>query len=128
MPRYDQMQVPRGPTRKWEIVMEAGAERAEATRTAADVKAEHRILRDISTDELRSLPLLPKDSQLERGDWYLDLHNPARGEFPGSGREHVRPGQRVIARGSATPELWRELLAACDRVIGVGPPRRSDAA
>lgn len=108
--------------------MEDGAERAQATHTAADVKAEHRILRDIPTEELRPLPLLPTGARLERGEWYLDLHNPARGEFPGSGPEHVRPGQRVIARGSATPELWRELLEACDRVIGVGPPRRSDAA
>lgn len=126
MPRYDQTQVPRGPSRKWEIVMEESAERAEGTLTLADVKSEHRILRDIPTDELRSVPLLRGGARLERGERYLDLHNPARGEFPGSGREHVRPGQRVVARSATPPDVWRSLLAACDQVLGIR--RRSSAA
>ncbi len=112
------MQVPRGPTRKWEIVMEESGERPDRVRTADEVRSEHRILRGIPEEELRTLPLLPGGARLERGEWYLDLHNPARGEFPGSGREHVRPGQRVLARSAASRDLWGALLAACDDVIG----------
>ncbi len=118
MPRYDQMKVPAGPTRKWEIVIDESGESEARSRTAADVKAEHRILRDIPEDGLRSLPLVPAGAFLQRGEWYLDLHNPARGEFPGNGREHVRPGQRVIARSSASRELWRRLIDSCDDVLG----------
>ncbi len=112
------MKVPSGPSRKWEIVIDQSAE-AEARRlSAADVKAEHRILRDVAEEELRTLPLVPAGEFLQRGQWYLDLHNPARGEFPGNGREHVRPGQRVIVRSAASRELWRRLIDACDGVLG----------
>jgi hypothetical protein len=112
------MKVPAGPTRKWEIVMDDTGEREGGPRSAADVKAEHRILREIPEDELRRLPLVPAGAFLQRGEWYLDLHNPARGEFPGNGREHVRPGQRVVARSSGPRELWRKLVEACDEVLG----------
>ncbi len=112
------MKVPSGPTRKWEIVIDESAEAEVRSLSAADVKAEHRILRDLPEDELRSLPLLPAGAFLQRGEWYLDLHNPARGEFPGNGRENVRPGQRVIARSFASRELWRRLIDACDAVLG----------
>ncbi len=118
MPRYDEVQIPRGPTRKWEIVMDESADGQAAVRTAADVQREHRVLRGLDPDELRSLPLLPGGALLERGQWYLDLHNPAQGEFPGGGREHVRPGQRVVARNSSSASLWRALVDACDEVLG----------
>lgn len=118
MPRYEQTQVPRGPNRKWEIVMDEGAEGHAPLRTAADVQREHRVLRNLDPDELRSLPLLATGALLERRQWYLDLHNPARGEFPGSGREHVRPGQRVVARSRSSDSLWRALLEACEEVLG----------
>ena len=118
MPRYDQMKVPSGPTRKWEIVMDEAQEREVSSLTAADVKNEHRVLRDIPEEELRELPLVPVGDFLQRGEWYLDLHNPARGEFPGNGREHVRPGQRVIGRSAASRDLWRRLVEACDDVLG----------
>ena len=118
MPRYDQLKVPAGPTRKWEIVIDDSAEARAARQSAADVKREHRILRDIPGEELRTLPLLPTGALLERGEWYLDLHNPARGEFRGNGREQVRPGQRVVTRSAASTQLWRALVDACDDVLG----------
>src|SRR5947208_17177034 len=103
MPRYDQMKVPSGPTRKWEIVMDDAREREAATLTAADVKTEHRVLRDIAEDELRELPLVPVCAFLERGECSINLHNPSRGQLPRNSREHIRPRQRVIARSSACP-------------------------
>lgn len=118
MARYDQMRVPAGTSRKWEIVIDESGESADGVRTAADVKGEHRILRDIPQEALAQLPLVPEGSSLEPREWYLDLHNPARGEFRGSAREHVRPGQRVVARRSASRELWRDLVDACDDVLG----------
>jgi len=119
MARYDELRVPRGLSRKWEIIIDQDAGEVQAKgRTAADVKNEHRILREIPAEELSELPLAPEGASLQRGEWYLDLHNPARGEFPGTGREHVRPGQRVVARRSASKDLWRTLVDACDEVLG----------
>ena len=125
MARYDLMRVPRGPTRKWEVVMEDEPERPIARMTAADVKHQHRLLRDIPAPELQSIPLLPTGAALERGARYVDLHDPARGEFTGGGHEHVRPGQRVISRGETPPEVWRAVLDAADRVLGRAPARRA---
>ena len=104
--------------------MDDAREREAATLTAADVKSEHRVLRDIAEDELRELPLVPVGAFLERGEWYLDLHNPARGEFSGDGHSRVRPGRRVIARRAASEQMWDQLLDAADDVLGL-PRARS---
>ncbi len=117
MPSYDQMRVPRGPTRKWEIVMEREGGERVGPNTAADVKGQHRLLRDIPIQRLRAVPLLPSGVALQRGERYFDLHNPARGEFPADGHEHVRPGQRVVAKAATPPDVWRALLSAADSLL-----------
>jgi len=55
---------------------------------------------------------------LSRRGEYLDLHDPARVDFRALGDEGVRPCQRVVARADVSAAAWRELLDACDRVIG----------
>ena len=114
--RYDQMKVPSGPTRKWEIVMEDGREQEPAarSRTAVDVKREHRVLRDIADSALRAVPLIATGTTLQRGERYLDLHDPARGEFVGDGYERVQPGRGVVSKRETPPQVWRAILLAVD--------------
>ena len=116
--RYDQIKVPSGPTRKWEIVIDDGLEDVATTqaRTAIDVKRDHRVLRDLSDGELRTLPLLATGTTLRRGERYLDLHNPARGEFVGDGYERVRPGGAVLSKRDAPDEVWSAIVTAADGV------------
>lgn len=119
MARFDQRRVPRGTSRKWEIVIDDDRPKSfSEAATAADVKPQHRLLRDIETPQLAAIPLLPRGAELARGERYLDLHDPARGEFVGNGYEQVRPGQRVIARSSAPQHVWRALIDAAERVLG----------
>ncbi|OLC52462.1 MAG: hypothetical protein AUH85_17125 [Chloroflexi bacterium 13_1_40CM_4_68_4] len=123
--RYDQMKVPSGPTRKWEIVMEDGRDDdAESlARTAIDVKRDHRVLRDIADGDLRTAPLLATGTTLRRGERYLDLHAPARGEFVGDGYERVRPGRGVLAKSETPPSVWRAILKAVDGVTRPTPSK-----
>jgi hypothetical protein len=64
------------------------------------------------------MPLVPEGTRLARGGWYMDLHNPAKADFPATGDEIVEPGQHVLARKEVSGELWEELRRACDGVLG----------
>jgi len=93
-------------------------------RTAKDVRGEHRVLLSFSDRDLAAMPLVPEGTRLSRGDWYLDLHNPAKADFLASGDETVEPGQHMVARREISGELWDELLRACDGVLGRPSMRR----
>jgi hypothetical protein len=87
-------------------------------RTARDVRSEHRVLLSFSDADLAAMPLVPEGTRLARGGWYLDLHNPAKADFPATGDETVEPGQHMLARNEVSGELWDELCRACDGVLG----------
>jgi hypothetical protein len=119
--KYDEAPVPRGTSHRWEVLIAAdGHEDAprQMSRTALDVRHEHRVLNGFGADVLRRIPLVPEGEVLARRAEYLDLHDPARADFRALGDEVVRPGQRVVARSTVSPEVWRGLLQACDLVVG----------
>jgi len=93
-------------------------------RTARDVRAEHRVLLSFSDADLAAMPLVPEGTRLARGGWYLDLHNPAKADFPATGDETVEPGQHMLARREVSGELWDEIRRACDGVLGRPSMRR----
>ena len=125
MARYDEARVPRGTSRRWEVLLAADAPRPPAgsvrTRSALEVRAEHRVLRGFSDADLRRIPVLPEGTTLSRRARYLDLHDPARAEFPAEGYEVVEPGQHVIAEAQVARELWDRLRSACEGVVGRAP-------
>ena len=93
-------------------------------RTAKDVRADHRVLLSFSDRDLKAMPLVPEGTHLTRGGWYMDLHNPAKADFPASGDETLEPGQHMLARKEIPAELWDELRQACDGVLGRPSMRR----
>src|SRR5438094_4914213 len=127
MAKYDESPVPRGTSRRWEVLMSddsSGPQTVAERRTAKDVRAEHRVLLSFSVADLGAMPLVSENTRLVRGGWYLDLHDPARADFIASGDEAVEPGQHVLARKEVSAELWDELLRACDGVLGRPSMRR----
>ncbi|TMF80280.1 MAG: hypothetical protein E6I18_06145 [Chloroflexi bacterium] len=121
MAKYDESPVPRGTSRRWEVLMSDGETAPEAgheRRTARDVRAEHRVLLSFSDADLGAMPLVPENTRLARAGWYLDLHDPGRADFRATGDETVEPGQHVLARKEVSAELWDELRRACDGVLG----------
>jgi hypothetical protein len=128
MAKYDETRVPRGTSRRWEVLLSdeevpPRAARLRA-RTALDVRPEHRVLAGFSDADLAAMPLLSEGERLVRRAWHLDLHDPARADFVADGDALVVPGQHIIARDEVAPELWVELLRACDGVLGRRPPTR----
>ncbi len=126
MARYDEQKVPRGASRRWEVIVSDDGRDppVPSPRSALDVRSSHRVLHDAPDAELSAIPLLAEGQRLRRYAEYLDLHDPARANFLASGDEVVRPGQDVIARSSVPKEIWEELLDACAEVTG-GRRRRS---
>jgi hypothetical protein len=91
-------------------------ERAPARlRSAVDVLAEHRVLREMPEASLRAISLLDEGTVLVRLHEYLDLHDPARASFRAEGGEVVKPGQRVVAHEHVPDGAWIELCAASER-------------
>jgi hypothetical protein len=121
MAKYDEARVPRGTSRRWEVLMSEDPMSSRSDierRTARDVRAEHRVLLSFSDKDLAAMPLVPEGMPLARGGWYLDLHDPAKADFPATGDETVEPGQHVLARKEVSGELWEDLRRACDGVLG----------
>jgi hypothetical protein len=87
-------------------------------RTAKDVRGDHRVLLSFSNADLGAMPLVPEGTRLVRGGWYMDLHNPAKADFPATGDETVEPGQHMLAQKEVSGDLWEELRRACDGVLG----------
>jgi hypothetical protein len=128
MARYDDVKVPRGTSRRWEVLISDGEETERPPsrqRTALEFQREHRVLHDLSPDLLREMPLLDQGTRLERRREYLDLHDPARADFRAEGFETVKPGQRIVARSDVSDVAWAELRAACEAAVRRPPLRRA---
>jgi hypothetical protein len=128
MAGYTEIKVPRGTSRRWEVLLsesEREARPPSPRRHAIDVQADHRVLREMPERVLRDMPLLAEGTQLIRRHEYMDFHDPARADFRAEGNEVVKPGQRVVARAEVNDEAWLELREACDRVVRRRPLRRA---
>src|SRR2546423_998277 len=55
------------------------------TRTAYDLKAAHRQLREFPDDDLKRIPILPEGSRLEQGATYINLKEETPQEFTATG-------------------------------------------
>jgi hypothetical protein len=128
MAKYDEIPVPRGTSRRWEVLLseeeDTDRRRELPRRRAIEVRAEHRVLQGFSDEDLEAVPLIAEGTRLARRGWYLDLHDPARGEFVAEGDEVVDPGQHVVAHKDVDDALWDELRRACDAVLGRRTPAR----
>jgi hypothetical protein len=117
--RYDESPVPRGTSRRWEVILaEDESVRDARLLRAIDVRDQHRILAEMSTEDLERIPLLPEGERLARYKEYLDLHDPARANFLAEGTEVVKPGQRIVAKAGIPRDLWDRLIEASHDVVG----------
>src|SRR5216684_4155086 len=67
MARYDDQRVPRGTSRRWEVILADDERPSQAPRLRAiDLRAQHRILQLLTDDELRQISLMGDGEQLGR--------------------------------------------------------------
>ena len=103
MAGYDDRPLPRGTSRRWEVILTDDERRVQAPRLrATDVRAQHRILQLLSEDDLQRMPLMTEGDGLARYKQYLDLHDPARADFLAEGTEVAgrRRETSVVGNGS----------------------------
>ena len=119
MARYDERPVPRGTSRRWEVILADEERRTQSPRLRAiDVRAQHRILGLLRDNDLKRIPLMAEGDKLGRYKQYLDLHDPARADFVAEGTEVVKPGQRIVAKSDVSGDLWSALVDAAHEVVG----------
>jgi hypothetical protein len=87
------------------------------TRPASEIKALHEQLSGLPKDELKQIPVLIAGSRLEQGAAYLDLRNPAAGEFRAMGSMEAGPDNWYVPKSDVDHELW-------DWLIGRDAPER----
>jgi hypothetical protein len=85
--------------------------------TAFDLKDAHRLLADLTDDDLKQIPILPPGSRLEQGATYLDLRDPRHREFTARGDMEAGPSDWYVPKDQVDYQLW-------NRLIGVTNPER----
>jgi hypothetical protein len=83
---------------------------------AFDMKYLHERFPELSGDDLKQLPILPPDTQLQQGATYLDLND--RQEFTARADMVSGPGNLYVAKTEVDYQLW-------NRLRGVTNPERT---
>ena len=73
-----------------------------------DIKEAHSVCQALDNDELRRVPVLREDTQLEQGATYKDLAHPGA-PFVATADMTARKGQWIVARKEVDYELWNRL-------------------
>ena len=89
-------------------------------RTVYDVKEAHRLLHDVTDDQLKKIPILPAGSRLEQDATYIDLADPARKEFKATSGMEAGPDSLLVPKSEVDYQLW-------NRLRGVTDPARTGA-
>jgi hypothetical protein len=85
--------------------------------SAYDMRDLHRSL-DLPDDELKRVPVLRAGERLQQGATYLDLRDPARGEFAATGDMAAGPSNAYVAKDQVAYDTW-------NRLRGIDDPRRT---
>jgi hypothetical protein len=80
-----------------------------ARRTAYDLKALHKGLRELPDDTLKQIPVVDSGQRLELGAAYFDLAHPERGEFRGMNDQEAGPDECLVPKSGVDFELWNRL-------------------
>ena len=76
---------------------------------AYDIKEFHDAFPTLSSDELKSIPVLPVGSRLEQGATYLDLRDPERTEVHGRSEMVAGEGNWYVPKKDVDYELYNRL-------------------
>src|SRR5215211_1958508 len=96
--------------------VEAGPGGGHATESApaADDKALHIRLPDLTGDELARLQVLEPGTRLEQGGTYVDLNRLGHGAFKALGGHEATEANRYVAKRDTDYELWNRLAGEDD--------------
>lgn len=76
-------------------------------------------LREMTDEQLKAIPIMPRGSQLRQGATYLDLNDPEHKPFTAKGTMIAGPDTYYVPKDAIDYTLW-------NRLIGVTNPERLD--
>ncbi|HEX6749144.1 MAG TPA: hypothetical protein VF092_17745 [Longimicrobium sp.] len=85
--------------------------------SAHDMRDLHRSL-GLPDDELKRVPVIRPGERLQQGATYMDLRDPARGEFTATGDMAAGPGNAYVAKDRVAYDTW-------NRLRGIDDPERT---
>lgn len=85
-----------------------------ARRMAVDVKQVHGLLKDMTNDDLKQIPILDAGSRLEQEATYIDLADPDRKEFTARGDMAAGPDSLIVPKTEVDYQLWNRLRGVTD--------------
>lgn len=89
--------------------------------TAYDIQEIQELLSNITSDNLRQIPILPTGTRLQQGATYVDLHDPSRPVFKARGDQTAGEYNWIVPKSEVDYQLWNE-------IIGVQEAERLDEA
>jgi hypothetical protein len=98
-----------------DLVEARSADHADDTILASSDKEARADLPELSTDDLKRLPILTVGTRLDQGSVYVDLNDLGKGPFKAVGDQEAGPTNRYVAKRDTDYEMW-------DRVVGQGRP------
>ena len=78
-------------------------------QTAYDIQALHDRLVNLSSVELRQVPVLKDGASLQPGETYINLNDIKRREFSGAEGMTVKPGTYIVPKDGVSYDLWNRL-------------------
>jgi len=88
-------------------------------RMAYDVKEAHRLLLgDMTSDQLKQIPILNAGSRLEQDATYIDLADPGHKEFTAAFGMEAGPDSLIVPKTEVDYQLW-------NRLRGINDPART---
>ncbi len=78
-------------------------------QTAYDIQALHDRLLNLSSVEMRQVPVLKEGAQLKPDEVYINLNDAKRREFKGSDGMTVKPGTYIVPKDEVSYDLWNRL-------------------
>jgi hypothetical protein len=95
---------------------------AKNARTAYDLKALHRRLRELKDDDLKQVRVMPAGSRLQQGATYVDLNDLDRGEFTATGEMTAGTDNWYVPKDEVHYWMWN-LLIGIDNPDRLGTSR-----
>lgn len=83
---------------------------ADESTSAAEDKALHGQLHELTNDELGRVAVIEPGIPLEQGSVYLDLNDRAAGPFKALGNQQSDANHRYVAKKDTDYELWNKLV------------------
>ena len=89
--------------------------KSDTALTAYDLKEVHRQLPELTDDDLKQIPILPRGSRLEQGATYIDLRDAGRAEFAATSDMEAGGDNWYVPKSEVDYQVWNRLIGVTNQ-------------